>query len=164
MPEAEASKEVIVHHVLHDQWYGRTNAVRVDKKCIMFHLPDLQGHDLLHVLLMDARDQRTLFVFDGDVLNGGLPKAGAIAHFSHIGQLRTHFRNIRKLKVGEDLSLLRLDGTDAVVDLRRNFLLLPHGQSVVRSYRPRSLAPRYLFVQVDKKSTPERVNILTSSG
>lgn len=160
----EDSQEIIVHHVLHDKWYGRTKAIRVDEKCIAVCLPDLHGEEYVHVISMDARDKRTLFVFDGGIPSGGLPKAGVVVRYFQIGQLRTHFRNIRKSKVGEDQPLFRIDGIEAVIDLKRNFLLLPHGQLLARTYRSRSFSPRYLFVRVDKRSTPERVTILTTSG
>ena len=155
--------EVIVHYVLNNSTYGKVKATRLSNHSILVRLPDLAGHDDDYVVPMDIRDRRTLFVFDGDVPNGGIPKRANIVRRTNIGFLRVPAENVRKSKLGEEpLPYLTFQGKPAALLLYRNFLLLPGSRSVVRTYRPKSLSPRYLIIEVDKSSGKDNVRVLTT--
>ena len=157
-----AQQEVTVHHFLHNNVYGKTKATRLSNKAILIHLPDLDGRGEDFVMDMDIRDKRTVFVFDGDVPNGSIPKRAAIARRTNLGLLIVPVENVRLKKEGEEQPPFHIVGRFAELPLYRNFLLLPGSRSIGRLYRTKSPSPRYLIIEVDKKSGRDKVNTYTT--
>lgn len=86
------------------------------------------------------REQRPLFIFDGDVPQNGLAKTARQIHLEIVGVLEQSPAHTRKVKEYE-LSI------PLPTYLYRRFMIIPQGRGVIMRYRKRSIAHRYVMVE-----------------
>jgi len=144
---------VKVFHYLFEQQPGVVTAVCLGAKSISFELPVRKGGSEQIQLPFDERDQRTLVVFDGELLWDCIPKSGDPIVSMKISTLHTPVEHLRTARFGEaSYSIVDIAGRKhAKLALFRHALLLPCGNFVVRCFRDiRSFEPKYVLGEVKK--------------
>src|SRR3989344_4166626 len=117
------------HHLLYEQPHGCSIIRRENDKEVRVDIP---GSTVL--LPIDVRDQRTLVIFDGFIVAGGLPRNHLVVVLEKV----LDFENMEK-------------GTRSIsADHWRYFVLLPSCRAVVFRYRPKSLSPQGVVIEVSK--------------
>lgn len=156
------NNKMYAHHLLYEQAHGKALVERAKETDVIVHLP----WDKV-VLPIDYRETRTLVVFDGFVLFGGLPRNSEILQVTKLDDLVSNADNCPKnlwndfvdscyffpdelystsdLRSGNEKGLLQV-----IAEHYRYFVLLPTCRAVVFRYRPKSLSPQGVVIEVSK--------------
>lgn len=136
-----------VYMALHDNILGKRGKINVvkDEGIILGN-----GIGVKHISGIDQRDKRTLIIFDGFFVAGSLPRGSKIIDrevVEHLSIRKDNFREPIDYTVRPTYS--RFGDTNTVeVVLRRWFVLLPTCRTVVFRYRPKSLSPQGVIIDV----------------
>lgn len=145
---------VPVFHYLYEDAIGKSEAERTSDQEVRIELPyKLANRNFEYLLPVDIRDKRTLVVFDGDVLFGGIPRSGNVIQTKFVDIFDVPIENVRMPKENEKkdhLAYSKSNKRDKIIlmTIFRHFLLLPAGRAAVRRYRPKSLSPQYTLIDV----------------
>lgn len=134
-----------VHHYLHEQALGTTIAKRIDASTVICRLGD-RGYRLP----VNERDQRTLVVFDGELLFGGLPRSATVIQSNPLHIISCPTEAVRKNPkyFCEAFPKYHEIERRMAIWVNRNFLLLPSCTAIVRKFRNKSLSPIYVIIRV----------------
>ena len=140
------------HHLLYEQPHGCSIIRRENDKEVRVDIP---GSTVL--LPIDVRDQRTLVIFDGFIVAGGLPRNHLVVVLEKILDLSVPTGQFRiSCELGADTPQVfdfenMEKGTRSIsADHWRYFVLLPSCRAVVFRYRPKSLSPQGVVIEVSK--------------
>ena len=116
---------------------------------------DIPGSTVL--LPIDVRDQRTLVIFDGFIVAGGLPRNHLVVVLEKIldlsvptGQFRISCELGAETPQVFDFENMEKGTRSISADHWRYFVLLPSCRAVVFRYRPKSLSPQGVVIEVSK--------------
>ena len=145
MPE---KNERYCYHFLHNQSQGKATIHRTSSLVVFIETPDREGY----TVPLDERDQRVLVCFDGRIPTGSLSCGAEVAR-AIFSVLSAPIDNVYKRRDNEYeepvtyvISPRNLKKVE--VSIYRFFVLLRTGRYVFRVYRPDTLQPRYLIVDV----------------
>ena len=147
--EKEMTDEKYAYHLLHEEAHGRSLIHRQDDKNVFVDIPGATVS-----LPIDVRDQRTLVIFDGVLLHSGLPRNHRIVEDLLLPNLSAEFDQNKDLTCYMEMRCMsavsgNLSGRVRVcIRHRRYFLLLPSCRAVVFRYRPKSLSPQGVVIEV----------------
>lgn len=140
------------YHFLYEQPHGCFIIKKQNNKQVFVDIPGIIG-----LLPIDFRDQRTLVIFDGFIVAGGLPKNHHVIKLEKLLDLSVPTGQFRiSCEVGADTPQVfdfenMETGTRSVsAEHWRYFLLLPSCRAVVFRYRPKSLSPQGVVIEVSK--------------
>jgi len=139
-------RERFCYHYLNNEQHGKALVDRINDQQVIV---DLSTHGV-YDLDIDVRDKRVLICFDGGIPSGGLPKGSTVIMASRLPQnLSCDMKRVyKKRSPYEEEEYYIVRGSQAVQALWRNFILLKTARAVFRMYRPDTLQPRYLIVDV----------------
>lgn len=139
------------YHLLYEQAHGKARIQQINEIQTAVYLPSSKV-----TLPIDYRNKNTLVVFDGFVLFGGLPKNTDIVYRSRLNDLSVNIKSVRGTKsfLEEEMPDVycendsRTGKTEVFAKHWRYFLLLPTCRAVVFRYRPKSLSPQGVVIEV----------------
>lgn len=132
--------------VFHERTLGEKVSVKLFDNNAGVSLP-IGDYDFTSTI--DPCDKRTMVIFDGFLVVGCLPKNHRIIRqkvVKHLSVDRENFREPSDYVVRP--TYIEYPETVDVV-LRRYFILLPSGTAVVFRYRPKSLSPQAVIINVE---------------
>ena len=134
-----------IYHFLHESAIGAVNGERISSSQVLCVLPD----GFRYRIYVDERDKRTLIVFDGELLYGGLPKNAKVIQSLPLDSLlrrNNYVRNNPDYPCSMPAYDLGLE--DVSIKIYRHFVLLPSCLAAVRKFRDANLSPIYVFITV----------------
>ncbi len=134
-----------VHHYLHEKAFGTTTAKRVDANTVVCRFGDKE-----YRIPANERDQRTLVVFDGELLFGGLPRSATVVQSVSLGFISCPAEAMRKSPEYpcEALPKYHKERKKTGIEIFRHFLFLPSCTAIMRKFRNKSLSPIYTIISV----------------
>lgn len=149
MEMTEENKEVNIYTHFFNNSFSKLQAERISPEEIVIALKDGSHHKIP----FDVRDRRALFIFDGDIPCGGLPRNGTQVSILSEQHMPVRPGN-KRLKREYELPY----PYDGIV--RRRVVLLPVGsKTVIVRYRPISMAVWYSIVRVSRHNQEVSVQL-----
>lgn len=144
----------IVHHYLHEQAFGTVVAERLDANTVSCILGGTEYH-----LPVNERDQRTLVVFDGELLFGGLPRGATVIQSISLGRISCPSEAMRKKPEYpcEAAPKYHKEDKKTGIEIFRHFLLLLSSTTIVRKFRNKSLSPVYVVINISVNNKGTKV-------
>ena len=109
----------------------------------------------------EIRDKRALVVFDGDLPWSALPQGCAQVAEYTLGYLNRKDTNLKKYKDYEQCSPLEATEDGARILLKRRFILLNCGKSLIMRYRQKNIDGWYCMIETSYESDTDRKLIFT---